>query len=105
MKLPAVFLSHGAPTLAVDEGIETRAWAKLAQELPRPQSILVVSAHWDTRDPEVSAAPHLEKRPGQEGRVVLRKIFAQSEVTSLALFVLSGGRSRNRKSPLTHVHE
>ena len=60
MRLPAVFLSHGAPTLAVDEGIETRAWAKLAQELPRPQSILVVSAHWDTRDPEVSAAPHLE---------------------------------------------
>jgi len=60
MKLPAVFLSHGAPTLAVDEGIETRAWAKLAQELPRPRSILVVSAHWDTRDPEVSAAPHLE---------------------------------------------
>ena len=60
MKLPAVFLSHGAPTLAVGEGLEARAWAKLAAELPRPQSILVVSAHWDTRDPEVSAAPHLE---------------------------------------------
>lgn len=60
MKLPAVFLSHGAPTLAVEEGIETRAWAQLGNELPRPSSILVVSAHWDTRDPEVSAAPHMQ---------------------------------------------
>ncbi|MBC8021546.1 MAG: dioxygenase [Burkholderiales bacterium] len=60
MKLPAVFLSHGAPTLAVEEGHETRAWAELAASLPRPRSILAVSAHWDTRDPEVSAAPRME---------------------------------------------
>ena len=56
MKLPVVFLSHGAPTLAVEDGSDTRAWAKLAQELPRPESILVVSAHWDTGEPRVSAA-------------------------------------------------
>ena len=37
MKLPAIFLSHGAPTLAVNEGVEARAWAKLANELPRPK--------------------------------------------------------------------
>ena len=54
--LPVVFLSHGAPTLAVEDGSDTRAWAKLAQELPRPESILVVSAHWDTGEPRVSAA-------------------------------------------------
>ena len=60
MTIPAIFLSHGAPTLAVDEGHETRAWAELASTLPRPKSILAVSAHWDTRDPEVSAAPRPE---------------------------------------------
>jgi 4,5-DOPA dioxygenase extradiol len=60
MKLPALFLSHGAPTLAVGEGYEARAWSKLASELPRPRQILAVSAHWDTRDPEVSAAPSME---------------------------------------------
>jgi len=60
MTIPAIFLSHGAPTLAVDEGHETRAWAELASRLPRPKSILAVSAHWDTRDPEVSAAPRPE---------------------------------------------
>jgi 4,5-DOPA dioxygenase extradiol len=60
MKLPAVFLSHGAPTLAVDEGHETRAWAELASQLPRPSSILAVSAHWDTREPEVSSAARMQ---------------------------------------------
>jgi 4,5-DOPA dioxygenase extradiol len=59
MKLPAVFLSHGAPTLAVDEGHETRAWAELATRLPRPKSILAVSAHWDTPEPAVSAAARM----------------------------------------------
>ena len=53
---PVVFLSHGAPTLAVEDGSDTRAWADLAARLPRPESILVVSAHWDTPEPRVSAA-------------------------------------------------
>jgi len=55
MSLPAVFLSHGAPTLAVEDGSDTRAWAALANELPRPESILVISAHWDTEFPAASA--------------------------------------------------
>ncbi len=56
MKLPTFFLSHDAPTLAVEETDETRAWAKLAAELPRPREILAVSAHWDTDMPMVSTA-------------------------------------------------
>jgi 4,5-DOPA dioxygenase extradiol len=56
MKMPTVFLSHGAPTLAVEETDETRAWAELAKELPRPREILAVSAHWDTDAPMVSTA-------------------------------------------------
>jgi 4,5-DOPA dioxygenase extradiol len=56
MTLPALFLSHGAPTLAVEQTRETRAWAALAKELPRPRAILAVSAHWDTDLPSVSAA-------------------------------------------------
>lgn len=60
MKFPAVFLSHGAPTLAVEDGSDTRAWADLARELPRPDSILVISAHWDTDMPAVSAVERPE---------------------------------------------
>ena len=54
--IPAIFLSHGAPTLAVQETSQTKAWAELARELPRPSAILAVSAHWDTPDPAVSGA-------------------------------------------------
>ena len=60
MRLPAVFLSHGAPTLAVEDVSETRAWSALAAELPRPPEILVVSAHWDTAEPAVSGAANPE---------------------------------------------
>lgn len=60
MKLPAVFLSHGAPTLAVEDGSDTQAWAELARTLPRPESILVVSAHWDTGNPAVNAVAQPE---------------------------------------------
>ena len=60
MNMPALFLSHGAPTLAVERTKETDAWAKLAQELPQPRAILAVSAHWDTAQPAASLAP----RPG-----------------------------------------
>src|SRR5437762_9366999 len=59
-RLPAIFLSHGAPTLAIEDGSDTRAWAQLADELPRPEAILVVSAHWDTEGAAVSAAAHPE---------------------------------------------
>ncbi len=58
--LPVAFLSHGAPTLAVEDNSDTRAWAELAQSLPRPDAILVVSAHWDTAEPRVSAATRPE---------------------------------------------
>lgn len=54
MKLPTVFLSHGAPTLAVQRTAATDAWAGLARELPRPRAILAVSAHWDTDAPVAS---------------------------------------------------
>jgi 4,5-DOPA dioxygenase extradiol len=60
MRLPALFLSHGAPTLAVEQTDQTRAWAKLAAEMPRPKAILAVSAHWDTDTPMLSGAAHPE---------------------------------------------
>ncbi|XP_020089165.1 extradiol ring-cleavage dioxygenase-like isoform X1 [Ananas comosus] len=60
------FVSHGSPTLAVDESIPARgflrSWRSRVLEAA-PRAILVVSAHWDTRDPAVNgavdgAAPH-----------------------------------------------
>jgi 4,5-DOPA dioxygenase extradiol len=60
MTFPSLFLSHGAPTLAVEDVSETRAWAALAKELPRPKAILVISAHWDTDTPATSTVDQPE---------------------------------------------
>lgn len=56
MTLPVLFVSHGAPTIALEDVDATRAWARIAAELPRPRAILAVSAHWDTAAPAASAA-------------------------------------------------
>ncbi len=59
MTFPSLFLSHGAPTLALRNSHFTHAWAELGVVLGRPESILVVSAHWDTPAPEVTGAARL----------------------------------------------
>jgi 4,5-DOPA dioxygenase extradiol len=53
--LPSLFLSHGAPTLSLDPGATGAFWQRLAAELPRPDAVLCVSAHWMTEEPAVSA--------------------------------------------------
>ncbi|SEG85846.1 Aromatic ring-opening dioxygenase, catalytic subunit, LigB family [Thermomonospora echinospora] len=45
-RMPALYLSHGAPPLA-DDAVWTRQLADWAAGLPRPRAILVVSAHWE----------------------------------------------------------
>jgi len=45
-RMPAVYLSHGAPPLADDE-LWTGELADWAVNLPKPEAILVVSAHWE----------------------------------------------------------
>ena len=54
--LPTAFVSHGSPLLALKTGRTGAAWHRLAAELPRPASILMISAHWDGPRPAVSAA-------------------------------------------------
>jgi len=59
-RMPLVFLGHGSPMNAVEDTEYSRSWTELGRALPRPQAILVVSAHWMTRGTtlvDVSAAP------------------------------------------------
>jgi 4,5-DOPA dioxygenase extradiol len=55
--LPAIFLSHGAPDLPIRDGAVTRFLRFLPQQFPKPNAILVISAHWNSDLPLVSAAP------------------------------------------------
>ncbi|MBI6944811.1 dioxygenase [Pseudomonas putida] len=47
--LPSLFISHGSPMLALQPGASGPALAGLANALPRPKAIVVVSAHWESR--------------------------------------------------------
>ncbi|MFI5936465.1 dioxygenase [Actinoplanes sp. NPDC051494] len=53
--MPAMYLSHGAPPL-FDDGAWLRQLAGWAQSLPKPTSILIVSAHWETAPLMLSAS-------------------------------------------------
>ena len=54
--LPALFISHGAPTLPLEDSPARHFIASLGRELPKPRAILAVSAHWETVQPVVSTA-------------------------------------------------
>lgn len=56
-KMPVIFVGHGSPMNAVEDNEFSRAWADAGRALPRPQAILVVSAHWQTRGTQVTAMP------------------------------------------------
>jgi 4,5-DOPA dioxygenase extradiol len=52
--MPVVFLAHGAPMLLDDASWvgELSGWAK---RLPRPEAVLVISAHWEKRPAALGA--------------------------------------------------
>lgn len=55
--LPVLFISHGSPMLAISDSPARRFLESLGRSLPRPTSILVISAHWESDGaPAVSLA-------------------------------------------------
>lgn len=53
--LPAIFVSHGAPTLPFDD-VPARGFLRgLGAQLGRPRAIVVMSAHWETDMPTANA--------------------------------------------------
>lgn len=60
VKLPAVFISHGSPMVAIQKGAYQDALAAFAREL-RPAAIVAISAHWGSASTiGISAAERFE---------------------------------------------
>ena len=59
-RISPVFVSHGAPTLVLEDHPARHFLARLGHDLPRPKGILCVSAHWETEEPMVSTAERPE---------------------------------------------
>ncbi|MGR6980043.1 4,5-DOPA-extradiol-dioxygenase [Testudinibacter sp. P27/CKL/0425] len=45
-KMPAIFIGHGSPMLAIEDNPFTPKWRQAAEQMPTPRAILVISAHW-----------------------------------------------------------
>lgn len=53
--MPVLFLGHGSPMNAIEENEFVQGWRQIGAGLPKPQAILCVSAHWETRGTFVTA--------------------------------------------------
>jgi 4,5-DOPA dioxygenase extradiol len=44
--MPAIFFGHGNPMNALQSNAWTKSWAAVGAAIPRPEAVLVISAHW-----------------------------------------------------------
>lgn len=54
-RMPVLFIGHGSPMNAIEENEFVRGWRNIGKTLPRPNAILCVSAHWETKGTFVTA--------------------------------------------------
>lgn len=54
-KMPAVFIGHGNPMLTIGDNHYARSWTQLGKQLPVPNAILMISAHWFIPEMRVTA--------------------------------------------------
>lgn len=53
---PVLFLSHGAPDLPLTEHPAKTAWQEIGRSLPKPEGIIIISAHWLTHKLTISGS-------------------------------------------------
>ncbi len=55
VKMPVLFLGHGSPMNAIEENEFVTGFRNIAKKIPKPNAILCVSAHWETKGTFVTA--------------------------------------------------
>jgi len=59
-RAPLIFISHGAPSVAIEEDDFTRAVGRFGRTLDGVPAMVVISAHWQSRDIRVNAVARAE---------------------------------------------
>ena len=54
-KMPVLFLGHGSPMNAIEENQFVQGFRNISREIPKPNAILCISAHWFTNGTFVTA--------------------------------------------------
>lgn len=54
-RMPALFLGHGSPMNAIEENEFVNGFRQVASQIPRPNAIVCISAHWETKGTYVTA--------------------------------------------------
>jgi 4,5-DOPA dioxygenase extradiol len=54
-QLPVLFVGHGSPMNAIEENEFVKGWRDIGKTIPKPNAILCISAHWETRGTHVTA--------------------------------------------------
>ncbi|MBI3718481.1 MAG: 4,5-DOPA dioxygenase extradiol [Sphingobacteriales bacterium] len=57
-RMPVLFLGHGSPMNAIEENEFVTGFRNISKEIPKPNAILCVSAHWETKGTFVTAMEH-----------------------------------------------
>ncbi len=53
--MPVLFIGHGSPMNGIEDTKFSRRWTKMANEIPTPKAVLVISAHWFTKGTKITA--------------------------------------------------
>ena len=53
--MPVLFLGHGSPMNAIEENEFVTGFKNIAKDIPKPNAILCISAHWETKGTFVTA--------------------------------------------------
>ena len=56
-KFPSIFVSHGAPSMIIEDCPTRDFFRQLGKDIGRPTAIVCVSAHWTTPEPRVTMHP------------------------------------------------
>lgn len=54
-QMPVLFLGHGSPMNALEDNEFVQGFRNVATQLPKPNAILCISAHWETRGTFITA--------------------------------------------------